>query len=192
MRLRSMPFPVPRLMTFGFFGLWADEEGLRRFRSAALSTRPSTVHLALDLVPLQGFGAWRGSDPLEGRRGAVVDGPVLLLTRSRTRPASMIRFMRAEGPVVRALSGPGGPIWADGFMDGVLTLDTGTLSIWRSVEDAMRFAYADGVHREAAEAQREGGWFSESWFGRFGIAQAAGCWPGLDRDALAVTPAPGS
>lgn len=65
-----------------------------------------------------------------------------------------------------------------GFMDGVWTLDIGTLSLWRH---RRRYAVRirPGVHQEAVKAQREGGWFSESWFARFAVTEVAGAWEDL-------------
>jgi hypothetical protein len=98
----------------------------------------------------------------------------------------MVPFMRADGPVVKALDCQDGQLWAGGFMDGVSTLDTGTLSLWRDTEAATGFAYGPGIHQEAVKAQREGGWFSESWFARFAVVEAAGSWRGLDLNSLLI------
>lgn len=183
-RLQSMPLPVPQLTSFGYLALWPDAESMEAFRSRRLRPRRARDHLALDLRPVQSFGTWRGSDPLGGFSSEPGEGPVLLVTHSRNRPGSTIRFLRTDGPVVRALTRQEGQLWAGGFADNILTLDTGTLSLWRSTADATRFAYAPGVHQEAVKAQREGGWFTESWFGRFAITAARGSWRGLPPGAL--------
>ncbi|HEY0316854.1 MAG TPA: hypothetical protein VGC49_01015 [Solirubrobacterales bacterium] len=183
-RLRAMPLPVSQLTTFGYLGLWPDVDGREAFRTENLRPGRARRHLALDLRPVQSFGTWQGIDPLAGVSSNPDDGPVLLVTHSRTRAASMARFMMADGPVVRALSRQGGHLWAGGFMDGILTLDSGTLSLWRSTADATRFAYAPGVHQEAVKSQRQGGWFSESWFARFAVTRAEGDWRGIDPTRL--------
>jgi hypothetical protein len=180
-----MPWPLPLVRTVGFFAVWPDAEAVERFRAGPL--RPwagAREHLALTLVPLQSFGSWAGCDPLEGPRADPGPGPVLLLTHSRTRLRSVPVFAATDGPVVRALRRAEGQIWATGFMDGVRTNDTGTLSLWRSSSDATRFAYAPGVHQDAVKAQRRGGWFSESWFARFALSEASGSWRGLEVPAM--------
>lgn len=186
-RLQSMPLPIPQLTTVGFFAIWPDPVALERFRLNSLRAwLGSDQHLSLTLRPVQSFGKWQGGDPLDGYRSEPGPGPVLLITHSRTRLASMARFMRADGPVVRALRTQEGQLWAGGFMDGVATLDTGTLSLWRDTAAATRFAYGPGIHQEAVKAQRDGGWFSESWFARFAVTEAAGSWRDLDFEALIV------
>src|SRR6185437_538964 len=131
-RLRSMPVPVPQLTSYGYLVVWPDEEAMQAFRSRRLHARNAREHLALDLRPVQGFGVWQGTDPLADVRGEPDDGPVLLVTHSRTRPRRMVRFMIADRPVVRGLARQEGQLWAGGFADDILRLDTGTLSLWRS------------------------------------------------------------
>jgi hypothetical protein len=181
MRLRSMPFPVPEMTQAYYLGLWRDEAALERFRHGPLARwEEGREHLALDLRPVQSFGAWGGADPLGGERSAPRPGPVVLLTHARTRPRYMLRFLLDDRPVVRALERAEGRLWSDGFIDDPARLDTGTLSFWRDTAAATAFAYSPGVHQSAVKAQREASWFSESWFGRFAIEGARGSWGGVE------------
>lgn len=194
MRLRSMPVPVPQLTVAYYFGLWRDEAALERFRAGPLRRwDDARERLALTLRPVQSFGTWAGEDPLGGERSKPRPGPVALITHSRTRARKAARFFLADGPVVRALEHAEGRLWSDGFLDGPARLDSGTLSFWRDTADATAFAYDPGVHRDAVAAQREGGWFSESWFARFAIEAARGSWRGVEATDLTVgdaAPAP--
>ncbi len=186
MRLRSMPLPVPQLTIAYFLALWDDRAALDTFRAGPLrGWERGSERLALDLEPTQSFGSWLGADPLGGHRAEPRPGATLLITHSRTRPGSMLRFMRADGPVVGKLETAPGRLWSNGFADAFALLDTGTLSLWRSTEDALRFAYDPGVHSEAVAAQKAGGWFSEAWFARFAVTAARGSWSGVDAAALA-------
>jgi hypothetical protein len=194
MRLRSMPLPVPQMTIAYFFALWRDEAALERFRLGPLRRWDGArEHLALTLRPVQSFGAWGGADPLGGERSEPRPGPVALITHSRTRPTKLTRFLVADGPVVRALEGAEGRHWSDGFVDDLTRLDSGTLSLWRDASAATAFAYGPGVHQDAVKAQRDGGWFSESWFARFAIEAAQGSWRGVEADGLlAAEPEPAS
>jgi hypothetical protein len=179
-RLRSMPWPVPQLTFAYYFALWRDEAALERFRAGPLHRWDAArEHLGLTLRPVQSFGAWAGGDPLDGERSEPTPGPVALITHSRSRLSRTPRFMVADRPVVRALEHAEGRFWSDGFVDDPARLDTGTLSLWRDTAAATAFAYAPGVHQAAVEAEREGGWFSESWFARFAIEAAWGSWRGV-------------
>ncbi|HEX3239652.1 MAG TPA: hypothetical protein VHR18_05905 [Solirubrobacterales bacterium] len=185
-RLQSVPFPLPQMTTVIYLALWEDEASIARFRESSL--RPwlaSGQHLSLTLAPLQSFGSWRGEDPLGGYRSeSDPTRPTLLLTHSATRARSAPAFLIADRPVVRSLPKAPGHLWAGGFLDRVRSLDTGTLSLWSSTEDALGFAYSDGEHQRAVKAQREGRWFGESWFARFNVTDADGRWGDLDVQSL--------
>ena len=180
MRLRSMPWPVPRLTIAYYFALWPDDAALTRFRAGPLARwDDARERLSLTLRPVQSFGSWVGEDPLGGERTEASPGPVALITHSRTRARDLGRFFVADGPVVRTLEVAPGRLWSDGFVDDLARLDSGTLSLWRDTAAATAFAYAPGVHQSAVKAQRDGGWFTESWFARFAVEAAAGSWRGV-------------
>jgi spheroidene monooxygenase len=180
MRLRSMPWPVPQLTIAYYFALWPDEAALERFRAGPLARWDDAgERLSLTLRPVQSFGSWGGEDPLGGERTEASPGPVALITHSRTRARDLGRFFVTDGPVVRTLEVAPGRLWSDGFVDDLARLDSGTLSIWRDTAAATAFAYAPGVHQSAVKAQRDGGWFTESWFARFAVEAAAGSWRGV-------------
>jgi hypothetical protein len=191
MRLRSMPLPVPQMTIAYHLGLWRDEAALERFRAGPLRRWEGVrEHLTLTLRPVQSFGSWDGEDPLAGERSEPQAGPVALITHSRTRPTKLARFLVADGPVVRALERAPGRLWSDGFVDDLARLDSGTLSLWRDTAAATAFAYAPGVHQSAVKSQRDGGWFSESWFARLAIVDARGSWGSVTAAELLSAPAP--
>lgn len=180
--LRYMPLPVGQVRTFGYLAVWPHADALEDFRSSELARRWQRAEhgFELTLQPIQSFGTWRGVDPLAGAHAEPLRSPTLLITHSKTRLSKLVPFSRRSGAVAGTLPVADGHIWADGFLDRIRTFDTGTLSLWRDPEAAVRFAYGDGVHREAVKAERDGSWFAESWFGRFAILEAEGSWPGVD------------
>jgi len=184
--LPSMALPAPRLRAFGYLAVWPSAGDAERFAASPLARRwlGAGQCLALTLQPIHGFGAWRGMQPLQGQRTESWSGPVLQVTHSRTRPSKLVPFLRGSGRVAVSLPSQPGCLWADGFADRILTLDTGTLSLWRDAGCASRFAYGAGVHQDAVRAERRGRWFAEAWFGRFGVVSVSGDWPGVEIDAL--------
>jgi hypothetical protein len=61
MRLRSMPWPVPRLTIACYFALWPDEAALARFRAGPLARwDDARERLSLTLRPVRSFGSWGG------------------------------------------------------------------------------------------------------------------------------------
>lgn len=187
--LRYMPFAIPQIRAFGCFATWPSSEDLARFRATSLVRRWANAefHLDLTLLPLRAVGSWRGMDPLAGCRADPTSGPILILTHSKTRPGAFIRFARQSGAVADTLNTQNGHIWADGFMDRVSSLDTGTLSLWQQLTDSTMFAYTEAIHQQAIRQERKGRWFTESWFGRFEVGNASGGWPGLDMGRLLGT-----
>ena len=158
----------------------AEREALALRRAGPLARwEGARERLSLTLRPVQSFGSWGGEDPLGAQRTEAGPGPVALITHSRTRARDLARFFVADGPVVRALEDAPGRLWSDGFVDDLARLDSGTLSLWRDTAAATAFAYAPGVHQSAVKAQRDGGWFTESWFARFAVEAAAGSWRGV-------------
>jgi hypothetical protein len=182
MSLGTYPVPLPRLALAYWFALWPDEAALARFRAGPLSRWDGArERLALTLRPVQGFGAWGGTDPLDGVRSEPAAGPVVLLTHSRTRAGSFRRFLAANRAVVRSVERTEGRLWSDGYIDEPVRLDSGTVSIWRDTAAATAFAYGPGIHQHALKAQRRDAWFPESWFGRFAIEAVVGSWRGLPK-----------
>jgi hypothetical protein len=118
MRLETMPLPLPRMTLAYWFGLWPDERALARFRAGPLNRWDGArERLSLTLRPVQSFGAWGGEDPLAGERSEPAAGPVVLLTHSRTRAASLRRFLVTDRAVVGELRRAEGRLWSDGFVD---------------------------------------------------------------------------
>jgi hypothetical protein len=136
-----------------------------------------------------------------GRRSDAAFARLLLPIRLRSMPwpvpqltlAYYFALWRDEAALERFRADPieqaEGRFWSDGFVDDPARLDTGTLSLWRDTGAATAFAYSPGVHQKAVIAQREGGWFSESWFARFAIEAARGSWRGVEAADLRVADA---
>ena len=76
----------------------------------------------------------------------------------------------------RALGTAQGVLLAVGIGEAPL-LRQATFTIWESVAAMDRYARS-GAHREAIEAARNGGFFSESMFVRFVAYGAQGSWKG--------------
>lgn len=79
--------------------------------------------------------------------GADTNGPFAALTLGRTRPRSLIRFLREGarlGPIVRAAPG-----LVTAFSAGVPLSGNCTVSIWDSQESMVAFAYEDAAGHSA-------------------------------------------
>lgn len=179
-------------------GRWA---ALIVWDDAAAAARPDPVrsgwlrladrYCRLTLRPLASRGRWAGQRPFEpvapvapaGREPAgpgapagrepAERGPVLVLTRARLNPRRAVTFWRAIGPVAAALDESAGVLAAFGIGEAPLGWQ-GTVSVWQSTPDLVRFAYRQPRHLRAIERTDRLGWYDEELFARFAILDVTG------------------
>ena len=127
----------------------------------------------LDLRPLSSRGTWAGRAPFETGPTPAPAGPVLALTRARLRPGKALTFWRAIGPVGDAVAGAPGLLAAFGIGEAPLGWQ-GTVSVWRSAPDLIRFAYRHPEHRRAVARTATVDWYAEELFARFAVLDVHG------------------
>jgi hypothetical protein len=162
---------------------WDDVAAAGRFDASPVGRAWATIATArcrLALRPLTSRGAWAGRAPFEAApdRG---DGPVLVLTRARLRPAQAAAFWRTIPDVAGALPGAPGLLAAFGIGEAPLGWQ-GTVSVWRDPADLVGFAYRRPEHRAAVTATPVRRWYAEELFARFTVLDVEG-----DRDVLGWT-----
>jgi hypothetical protein len=173
------------LRRWALFGVWDAERDLDAFmrrspvveRWRALAAESFHVRLA----PLRCRGRWGGQDPFDGGSWAADPGgePVAILTRAAIRPARLVAFGRAVAPPAAALHHWPGLLASLG-MGELPVLRQATFSIWRSLDDAKAYAYADAAHRDVIRRTRTERWYSEELFARFRPFGSCGTWNGHD------------
>jgi hypothetical protein len=127
----------------------------------------------LDLRPLATRGTWAGRAPFDVGPGSAGTGPVLALTRARLRPRKVPTFWRASAAVADAVTGSPGLLAAFGFGEAPLGWQ-GTVSVWRSTPDLVRFAYRHPEHRRAIARTATVNWYAEELFARFAVLDVHG------------------
>lgn len=180
--LAEVPRP-PSPTTFGMFAIWPSAEELARFgRASPLAARwrdQAREHCAFVLEPRRSVGRWRGVDPLEdAEQRRPEDAPTLFMTYAHLRPRHIGRFAVANGHVVTELRELG-PVWDTGWADRMAPV-VGTLSLWPAPPAGTDFAYRHEPHKDTQRRAKDEGWFRESWFARFRVAEATGTWQGRD------------
>ncbi|WP_433224209.1 monooxygenase [Dactylosporangium sp. CS-047395] len=132
--------------------------------------RGAIAQCTLTLEPIASRGTWSGTSPFTPETATKSDGPVAVLTRARLRATRARAFWRAIDPVGAALNDPGteGLHCAFGFGEAPVGFQ-GTMSVWRSAADVVRFAYRRPEHAAVVTRTAELGWYAEELFARFRV-----------------------
>jgi hypothetical protein len=130
--------------------------------------RGATAHCTLTLEPIASRGTWSGKSPFTPERTRPDGGPIAVLTRARLSPWRARAFWRAIGPVGAALAEAEGLHCAFGFGEAPVGFQ-GTMSVWRSAADVVRFAYRRPEHAEVVTRTAQLGWYAEELFARFRV-----------------------
>jgi hypothetical protein len=172
------------LRRWALFAVWEEEGALEEFLAGApvparwreLSEEAWHVRLGL----LGSHGAWGGSNPLAGAASSPEPAaPVAILTRATIRPRRLVAFYRSiRAPASDLLRQPG-LIESVGIGEWPLARQA-TFSLWRTLDDATRFAYARDDHRAVIARTRAEDWYAEELFARFRPYGSQGTWNGRD------------
>ena len=163
---------------------WDDPAAAAEFEASPTGRAWRAIAAAacrLRLRPIASRGTWAGADPFAGPAGKA-DGPLLVLTRARLRPARMATFWRRIPTVADALPGAQGLHAAFGIGEAPVGWQ-GTVSVWRGAPDAARFAYRQPEHAAVVAATPVLRWYAEELFARFAVLDVAG-----DRGVLGWQP----
>jgi hypothetical protein len=139
---------------------------------AAPPARGAVASCVLTLEPVASRGTWAGQAPFVPTAGGG-DGMTAVLTRARLKARKAAAFWKAIDPVSRALPGAEGMICAFGVGEAPVGFQ-GTVSLWRSAADVIRFAYRQPEHAAVVDRTAREGWYAEELFARFRVLDVTG------------------
>jgi hypothetical protein len=137
-----------------------------------IPSRKATNTCTITMVPITSRGRWAGQTPFEPSEGPA-GTPVLAITRARLRLTQAPAFWRASRTVIETLGHQPGLLAAFGIGEAPLGFQ-GTVSIWRTAEDMVRFAYRQPEHTTVVADTPRKRWYAEELFARFHVLDIEG------------------
>lgn len=151
-----------------------DAAGLRPFLDGARES----WSVSLDTVRVV-LGDWHGWRPAtDGVARLAADEPVMVRTHGRQRARHLPVFTWSNRKVVRAVAANPGLVMGLGFFDHPLV--RATLSLWRSEQAAVEFAYRSAPHDQIQRRSLQVPWATLYFFARFRPTASSGSWDGRD------------
>ena len=153
-----------------------------------IPTRNADSTCTITMVPIASRGRWAGETPFKQepqtpfkqepqtpfKQEHGTDGnPVLALTRARLTPHRAPAFWRASRTVADILHHQPGLLAAFGIGEAPIGFQ-GTVSIWRTGADMVRFAYRQPEHTAVVADTPRKRWYAEELFARFHVLDVAG------------------
>lgn len=177
----------PNLREWAFFGVWETERALDRFLTASSIAEgwkaDSAAMWNVWLEPVSSRGDWVGVRALDSAKGkGVPTAPAALITRlDLTMGALGAMWLSAVPELVRYTPSVAGLLAGVPIMDRPY-LNPMTFTVWRSIDDAMAFAYRHAAHQEAMARLRTSCDDIASRFSsaRFYPYRSEGTWKGSD------------
>ena len=124
-------------------------------------------------------GYWEGKQPFNTTEELDKDSPVMVLTRGSIKKSKLISFWRRVNRVSQNLSQYEGSLMSIGVGEWPL-IQQATLSLWKSKDEMMHFAYKNEKHQRVIKLTRKLNWYQEELFARFKPYKFEGRWNGRD------------
>jgi hypothetical protein len=173
----------PDWQQWGLLAVWTDIKYFTAFSESSVVGKWWRVltqeQWTIMCEPLQSHGKWSGKEPFSNPGTKDHAGPVAILTRATIRLNKLKGFWGNVDNVANIMRHSPGFITSFGIGEAPIYRQA-TFSVWKSMNDAMAFAYASPEHAEVIRKTRAENWYSEELFARFKIINSFGTINGID------------
>jgi hypothetical protein len=181
---------APEFKRWAFLGIWQDENALKLFLENSSVAREwegkavETWHCWL--MPIRSSGTWHGENPFEAfDLPEVRTSPVAVFTRADVRISKLhVFWLRGTHSAVSDVRQAPGLVAGLAMTERPL-VEVATFTVWRSLHDAMNFAYKRRAHQGLIERNQRDQVFKAFFAAYFFPFRSAGTWRGEDPVSLA-------
>ena len=163
--------PRPDWSVYVLFQIWENEACATQFMKDSeffntykdKSEESATVFLR----NIASHGKWDKQNPFkQNNHEEDAELPRLILTRATIKKSKLIKFWNYVPATKDAIAKAEGLIYTKGVGEWPIT-QMATISVWRSEQEMMAFAYGSEEHKKAIEMTRALNWYNEELFARF-------------------------
>ena len=170
---------IPNFGTYILLCVWESENQAETFFSEnnffkeyqERSNELMTVYMHSAEV----HGTWDARQPFQKNAELAMDKPIIVLTRARIRFRKLLSFWSRVGSVSQSLESYDGLVLSIGVGEWPL-IQQATISIWKTQQEMMDYAYKNPKHREVVMLTRKLNWYKEEMFARFIPYKFLGVW----------------
>lgn len=178
---------IPNFGTYVLLCVWESENQAETFFAENNFFKEyqerSSEHMTVYMHSSEVHGTWDQKQPFQKNAELAMDKPIIVLTRARIRFRKLLSFWSRVGSVSQSLENYEGLVLSIGVGEWPL-IQQATISIWKTQQEMMDYAYKNPKHREVVMLTRKLNWYKEEMFARFAPYKFVGIWEGKNASAL--------
>ena len=167
---------VPDFNTYALVTCWRNKEQAELFinesRVMQLYKEKTKSIRLIKLDPFYSHGSWDGVNPfaIKNKKEIANEKRVAIITRAKINWSKLISFWNHVPQSSRAIKQASGVYYYKGIGE-LPFIQQATISLWKSVDDVLQFAYKSKIHSKIVKKTREKKWYSEELFSRFYVVE---------------------
>ena len=162
---------IPDFSSYVIITSWKNDHFRKKFIAKnsiineIINRSSSRVEIKID--PYSFKGSWNGINPFKND-SSYNGGKILVITRARVRFNKLINFLLSTSLASKSIRSYNGAEFYKGIGE-LPIIEQATLSIWKSEQSMIDFAYSDTNHLKTINKARKDKWYSEELFVRSNI-----------------------